>query len=476
MNLQKCDFCRKRKVKTSDSSFSTSLSNRHNAEVSTPLPRAESHGTEGIGVTLPKAVLMYQQMKDIVTVLRCHHTEYLIEISQSRWLERLFFRNYANSGEIDMKHFLEKLASRMRALSWIQKHTLSRVKSALQSPKYSSAERMLICQVLVELETSFSTSISDLETVNHRQNPAFATTQRNLAALLCRTGDYQGALTILHRIPLSQIEGNDLKRIVQFGLALCARAKTLPKVLGIGDDPMISAVFECLDVLVLPYSLLAANSSHWIDSGDFIKKSFTWPWIRRSIQAQLQDQPGAQVNWRPARLDTQFRDTFGHSILHAAIYSQDDGIITAVIENSLELGREDVRVYLGTACPSYAPGFTPLACSASSLGDWEIFHILLAFSGKDVCCGSRTGTAGHRFCVLAFAVRNHEIEVVKTLIQRSSQQRFNISDCCQWAMSWIPNIPRNIWDRLEEAGRQHEASGDEDMEILSTKSSHGLSI
>lgn len=319
-----------------------------------------------------------------------------------------------------MKHFLEKLASRMRALSWIQKHTLSRVKSALQSPKYSSAERMLICQALVELETSFSTSISDLETVNHRQNPAFATTQRNLAALLCRTGDYQGALTILHRIPLSQIEGNDLKRIVQFGVALCARAKTLPKV--------------------------------------------------------LQDQPGAQVDWRPARLDTQFRDTFGHSILHAAIYSQDDGIITAVIENSLELGREDVRVYLGTACPSYAPGFTPLACSASSLGDWEIFHILLAFSGKDVCCGSRTGTAGHRFCVLAFAVRNHEIEVVKTLIQRSSQQRFNILDCCQWAMSWIPNIPRNIWDRLEEAGRQHEASDDEDMEILSTDSSHGLSI
>lgn len=413
--------------------------------------------------------------KDIVTVLRCHHTEYLVEISQSRWLERFFYRNYENS-EIDMKQFLEKIASRLRALSCIQKRTFSRVKSTLQSHKHSSAERMLICQVLVELETSFNTSISDLETVNHRQNFAFATTQRNLAALLCRTGDYHGALTILHRIPLSQIEEKDLKRIVQLGVALCARAKTLPVVLGLGDDPMISAVFECLDVLVLPYSLLAAHSSHWIDNEDFIKKSFTWPWIRRSIQAQQQDQPGAPVDWRPTRLDTQFRDAFGHSILHAAIYSQDDDSIPEVIEKSSELGREDVRMYLSTIWPSYAPGFTPLACSASSLGDWEIFHALLSFSGTEVCCGLGTGTAGHQFCAVAFAIRNHEIEVVKTLIRRSTQQNFHISDCCKWAMSWIPNIPHDIWNCLEQVGRQHCASDDEDMEILSTDSCSSLSI
>lgn len=388
--------------------------------------------------------------KDIVTVLRCHHTEYIVEMSQSRWLERFLSRNCENSGEIDMKQFLEKVASRMRALSWIQKHTLSRVESALQSHEYSSAERMLICQLLVDLETSFSAFTSDLETVNHQGDPVFASTQRDLAAMLYETGDYHGALTILHRIPLAQIEEKDLSMIVQLGVALCARAKILPKVLGIDDDPMILAVFECLDVLVLPYSLLAAHSSHWIDSESFIKKSFMWPWIRRSIQEQLQEHPGAPVNWRPTRLDTQFRDAFGHSFLHAAIYSQDDDNIAAIIEKTWELGQEDVRAYLSTAWPSYAPGFTPLACSASSLGDWKIFHALLSFSGKDLCCRPRTVTASHQFCALAFAIRNHEIEVVKTLIQRSTQLGFNILYCCRWAMIRIPNIPKNIWKVVVE--------------------------
>lgn len=160
------------------------------------------------------------------------------------------------------------------------------------------------------------------------------------------------------------------------------------------------------------------------------------------------------MDWRPTKLDTQFRDAVGHTFLHAAIYSQDKEHSAAIIK-SLELGQEDVRVYLSTAWPSHAPGLTPLACSVSSLANWETFKALLSFSGKDLCCGSSTGTTGHMFCALACAIRDQEDAVVEALVQKSSQQKAWITDCFQWAMNCIPSIPLVTSYRLVEAVRRN---------------------
>lgn len=410
--------------------------------------------------------------KDVITVLRCHHMEYCVQMSQSQWLDKPL-RNNRTFVETGKENFLEGIKRRIYALSRMQKLTLNYVKSQLDSHKYSSAERSLICQLLVDLETSFSAFASDIGTKYRQGNSVFGAHQRDLATLLCESGDYDGALSLLHRIPLVQIVEKDLHDMLQLGVALASRMKMIPKILGIDDDPIILDILESLDVLILPYSFLIIHSCQWINNDAFIKKSFMWPWIRRSIQATLRDRLGKEVDWRPTRLDTQLRDAFGHTFLHAAIYSQDNEHILAIIK-SLELGQEDVGACLSTAWPSHAPGFTPLACSASSLGGREIFQTLLSFSRKNICCQPSTGTTSHEFCALAFAIRNHETDVVKALVQRSTQQICDISDCCRWAMTWIPNIPREIWGDLMEAGRRLTSSGGlaaEGEEVLRHRSS-----
>lgn len=220
--------------------------------------------------------------------------------------------------------------------------------------------------MLVDVGTSLSTSFADFETPYQQEKSFDAYSELILADLLCETGDHNGALALLHRFPRTHIREMDLKRVFQLGVALCERVKTIPKLLGAEDMPMISAAFGPLDVLVLPYSLLATPSSHRIDYETFMKKSFMWPWIRRNVQAQLQDQPGEPVYLHPTVLDTQFGDAFGHSILHAAIISQYEQI-DAVIDDISGCAQEDVRADLSTAWASYAQGLTPLACSASSL-------------------------------------------------------------------------------------------------------------
>ncbi|KAJ0109899.1 hypothetical protein J7T55_004449 [Diaporthe amygdali] len=345
-------------------------------------------------------------------------------------------------------------------MSRIRRVTLDHLKSLLESRQHPSAERILICQLLVDLETSFSTFTSDSENVHRQHDSSFATHQRDLAALLCETGDENGALTLLRRIPRAQIEKEDLERIMQLGTALCSRMTGILKILGIGDDS--STLDVSLDVLVLPYSLLAAHSRKWIDNEGFIKKSFIWPWIRRSIRAQLRDHPGAPVDWSPSRLDTQFRDVFGHSLLHAAIYSQDNDHIEAIIKD-LNLGPEDVRAYLSTRWPFYAPGFTPLACCASFSLNWGLFNALLPFSNKSLCCGSINVASRHEFCALAIALRKRDNEIVGALFQRAFQERVDISNCCHWAMGSVPNISLEASEHLLFMIRQSMADAEEPL-------------
>lgn len=378
-------------------------------------------------------------------------------MSQISWLQKSLRRGRVSVG-IDVDQLHDSMSNRSPAIMRIEKLTTDHVKSLLESQvnKRSSAERMLICQLLVDLQTSFNTYCLGSGALYPQGNPYDGSYERNLASVLCQAGDYNGALALLHRISYQQIRQQDLSRIVQLGTALCARMKLIPEALGIGDDPMVSAVFECMDVLVLPYNLLAEYPSHGTGTDEFIKNSFMWPWIRRSIRAQLKDQPEAPIDWSATRLDFQFRDCFGHSFLHAAVFSQDDFDSWGIIRTSLADGQENAMARLKTTWPSYAQGFTPLASSVSSLAvresldkdNWESFDTLLSFSNRDLCCGSNIGLAQHKFCALAFAIRCEETEVVENLVRRSVQQGVDISDCCHWVMNWIPVVPLDIRNLL----------------------------
>lgn len=386
--------------------------------------------------------------------------EYHLEKSQMLWLENSF--RDKGSVEIDRQQFLDKFNKRLRAVSWIQKLTLEHTRTMLESQagKHSTAERMLISQLLVDLKTSFSTSTSGIEASRFEKEFGSGDDQRNLAALLSQTGDYNGALTLLHSIPSHRIRQPDLSRIVEIGTLLCARTKKIPEVLGTDDDPMYSAVFECMDVLVLPYNLMAHSLHNRTGFENFIKHSFTWPWIRRRIQAVLKDQPEGPLDYSATTLDFQFRDCFGHSLLHAAVISL--GIVHSleVIRKNFESDQENAIAQVSTAWPSYAPGLTPLACcinfsadkgSLNVLGSSDarsIYDILLQSSGRDLCCGLSIGTARHEFCALAFAIRCRDPIVAKTLVQGSTQQGVDISECCLWVLNWVPDIPLDIRDLL----------------------------
>lgn len=379
-----------------------------------------------------------------------------MEKSQILWLEKSF-RDKC-SVEIDTKQFLDRTNKRVLAVSRIQKLTLEHTRTMLESQagKHSTAERMLICQLLVDLEKSFSTSTSGMAATHFEQESEFADDQRNLATLLCQTGDYNDALTLLHRIPRHQIGKQDLSRIVDIGTLLCARTKTIPEVLGTDDDPMYSAVFECMDLLVLPYNLLVEHPGHETGFEDFIKDSFMWPWERKSIRDQLKNKAEAPVDFSAMRLDSQFRDGFGHSFLHAVFFFQNNHDPLEIIKESLGSGQENAISQLCTTSPSYAPGLTPLAWSviflagwdpidlSGSMSCWRIFHALVSFSGRNLCCESSTSTTGHKFCPLAAASRCWDTEVVKVLVQRSTQQRVDITECCLWVMNWTPDIPLEI--------------------------------
>lgn len=377
-------------------------------------------------------------------------------MGQIVWLDKIL-RQDEGFLHVDVKQLHGSLDSIFRAVLRIERLTKDHVKLLLESQadKHSSAERMLICQLLVDLERSLSSdSVRDMAAADQEQKYPSGDDQRNLAALLCETGDHNGALSLLYKIPRHDLGIQDLRSIVKIGTVLCARMKLIPEALGIGDDPMVSAVFEQMDVLVLRHHLLVDYPNQGTDPDAFIRKSFMWPWIRRSLWAQLKDQSGAPMDWSATRLDLQFRDFFGHSFLHAAVLSQDYYNYWEFIKTSLDSGQESAMAQLQTTWPCYAQGFTPLASSVSplaargSVDTWELFKALLSFSNVDLCRGSSNGTARHEFCALACAVRCRDTAVVEALVQRSARQGVDISDCCLWVMNWVPGIWIGIRDLL----------------------------
>lgn len=182
--------------------------------------------------------------------------------------------------------------------------------------------------------------------------------------------------------------------------------------------------------------------------------------MRCSIQAQLRDNSKESMSAFATRIPADFRDTFGHSIFHVVMYSQ-NGDNVRLMQPS---GR--MRVYLSTACPSYAEEVTPLACSASSMGDLDAFDHVLSLSGDNLCCGSRTGTTGHTFCTVAFAIRNQEPATLKILVETSAQRGFDISNCLRWGIASISDICFDSRTILAEALQEPISDGEEDEEVL----------
>lgn len=390
--------------------------------------------------------------KDIATILRCYGIEHSVQMRQSQWLKGYFHR-YDNI-VIKKKEYLEKFSHRLRAMCHIQKLTSQHVESLLKMHKHSPVERGLMCQLLVDVERSLSNLNSTLESLHNQDDPDFASNQQQLAALLYKTGDHNGALALLHRIPFTQIDENSLRRMIQLGADLNSRmSENLYRYpSGIGDALMILDFFQDLGPLVLPYSTLATNSNSAEAKEAFIKKSFLWPWIRRRVRLDLErnDPVGKSVDWKPTYLSSQLTDPFGHTYLHAAFLSQDVDHLTAIVDT---VGQEGLEKDIAAQSPSYASGLTPLACSATSLGNFNAFQRILEFSDGNICRGSGSGILSHAFCALSIAARCQNHPIVEALILRSAQMNVDISECCRWTTSYLyfPQIPADIWGLLVQA-------------------------
>lgn len=389
---------------------------------------------------------------------------------QWQWLES-FFRENKKSGEIKQSRFLDEMAKKLHAIFQISAIMSEHISSQLKFQKYPSAESALMCQLLVDLGTSHSTPTYGPFTYE-KDDPLLPFIQQHLAGGLRGYGDYNGALTLFHSVPLAHIREKDLAEMTELVDDLCSRLKNSSKILGIHDYLVVldRNIFDNMPPLVLPYSLWAERSNHWIDDEVFIKKSFIWPWIRMSVLKQLQDQPGASVNWGSTELDPVLRDAFGHTFLHAAILCQDNDRAMAIIENLQEPHHVHLRRHLVTQSPSYAPGLTPLACSACyasflPAGSWGIFQAVLSLSDKYLCCArSDDGTITHEFCALGIAVRNRDLAVVNPLLGISIQQNVDIVNCCQWTMAGIPSncMQPEVRDLVVEMLKQRMAGSKED--------------
>ena len=264
--------------------------------------------------------MVQNNSKDIITLLRCHRIENLVESSQARWLEKSF-----GDGNLSQRTrlFLQaKGNTRSASIYCVRTMAMDHVERLLKSHSHLSAEHILLCQLLVGLQTAFD---NDPETMGvYPHETAFNTPyHRSYAYTLFQAGDLNGALTHLHRIQLTEITEQDVKLLVDFGTQLWSRIQAILSIVKILPDIASKIFKDSLDVLVLPYSMLAVTSRQWDENEDLIKSSFMWPWIRRSIQVQKRELPGEPVNWSPTRLDAGLRDSFGHTFLHAAIYSQD---------------------------------------------------------------------------------------------------------------------------------------------------------
>lgn len=348
----------------------------------------------------------------------------------------------------------------MEALSKIRNITLDHLKSRLESDLCHQMEHILVYQLLVDVETSCSTFTTGAETVYSKNNPEFAAHQRALAEVLYQKGDDNGSLTLLHRIPLLQIGKIDWTRILEISQALRSRTKMIPMMMGMGDDPLIMEIFESMDTLAFPYSLLAIHKSQWINDDCFIRESFMWPWRRYRLKEELTDDSRESFSVFSTALPVYVRDIFGHSFLHALIYFQNGNLVRRFAKPLQSEGK--MRSYLSTACPSYAEGFTPLACAASSLGNLDVFDHMVSISDQNLCTGSLTGTTGHAFCALTFAICNRNPAAVKTLLETATQREVDISDCCRWGKDNTSNKSLEIRTLLAEALQQPVSDSEED--------------
>lgn len=373
-----------------------------------------------------------------------------------------------------MEDLPSKSFKRHLAMKQVQKVTLYRLESLLGTQKHRSAERFLICQLLDDLEASLSNEpCKKLDTGILAEKFFCVRSESDRAALLCEAGNFDGILAALNRTPPADrcIWKQHLDTIIRLGVELYSRMNSIPKALGIGDDPEIMEIFEGSNILVLPYNLIAVTWGRRVDETWFVDKSFEWPCIRRSIQTQLTSCPEGTVELDPSTRDTELRDVFGHSLLHVAMLFDNNRVVP--ILNQLRRSKQEVRACLSATSPSYGLGFTPLACYLYVCHDLDqgLFQSFISFSDRNICCVSLFSTSDHSLCVLNLAVRKNDNTALAMLVLGAIRESEDILGCCTWAIRRNRNMTLEIKNQLEGAiiltstdSKEHMIEEDDDEE------------
>jgi hypothetical protein len=376
-----------------------------------------------------------------------------MQIKQARWVEETFA---GIDGFQKREDYPPEIRVRHEEMTQIRELTSDRLKMLLEAHKHHGARSMLICQLLIDLESSFSRdpqaiSNSDSGTLSDQQLSIHSL--RHLAASLCEAADYDRILSLLHRTPPGRmwIWEKHLIEIVGLGVNLFLKVDETSKLLGAAGEKVFNALFSGSDVPFLPYILFAVHCNQSIENPDFVKRSFLWPWIRRGLQIDLRLLPDIKfLGWKPREdQHIECRDVFGHTLLHVTLLTNSYESLPAIIE-LLEARQDQQRYHLASKSPSYGRGFTPLACCVFSKADYNSFLRLVKLSIDFTCSAWYDGASDHSFCAINLALRDRSYKRANVIVSEGKRHHA----CCAWAISRFPKSPRMTMKLLLQATRQ----------------------
>ena len=245
-----------------------------------------------------------------------------------------------------------------------------RIRQLLQSSDKSPTERAILCQLLEDVTIPLRIPCVLAGRLVVSQD---ADEHMRCAKLLNQSGDVGAAIMLLHNflrcVDFGRFEKRQSCREIFIVLHILS-ADFLRRVSRILDQLDLNLskeernTLEDPNVVIFPYSLLAGSANITFETKVFARASFTWPWIRQFVlktwvAANFTNLDG--IDWRLFfKLDScGFKDTFGHSYLHAALLAGSDFEASSTVLRVFSKER-DIAQLLSASIYGH-DGLTPLA-------------------------------------------------------------------------------------------------------------------
>lgn len=390
----------------------------------------------------------------MVAVVRLHFLEDLVIRHQLQWVCGLF-----NFDDAFCQGARAKYNSQSMTTGQVANALSNHLEELVEDPKLSAGERLLLCQMTMDLEsplihrdhTLCYSDVYDLE--SH-----FFLQKRNYVDRPIHLGDYGGALIMSQQrsIGWRWAQVLDFNSLISIGSKFRRRLPGSLRALGVSLAPAQEEYFGNIDVLTFPFTLLSRDLSGLLNSDNFLQWSLMWLWTRRAFwayQFETNDSKRPYLSFEPfftkqvthciPRMEHyDVTDAFGFSSLHAVVFSQRAGFMRN-LAGQMERWEPSKRSHITTLSPSYAPGCTALSCAALLAAKAEprggepldVFFDVLAISGTKIC--SIQDKTDHRYCPLGIGSTLKEKseaweEIVTSLLTKARESNQDIVRCLQW--------------------------------------------